>query len=152
MIISAFCGTGKTYLCKKSGGRLIEFECWRYSNKPGFPHNIVRNIVSMCEKIDGIFISTNPMVLDALKKMNVVLIYPKLSLKDEYIERFVNRGSSDDFISILSQYWEPWIIEAMAQNQLRHIVLESGQYIDSVLPELLTKRSTRTGRVGNRAD
>lgn len=144
-IISAFCGTGKTYMCRMSYGRLVEFECWKYSNSHRFPVNIIKCIISVYEKIDGIFISTNPMVLNELpEKMNVTMVYPELSLKDEYIERFVRRGSSDDFISTLSKYWEPWIIEAMGHNWLRHIVLKTGQYIESVLPELLTSRSTRS--------
>lgn len=138
-IISAFCGTGKTYLCQGSGGSLVEIECWAYSNKPGFPHNIIRHINSIHGTVDGLFISTNPMVLNALpNKTKAVLIYPELSLKDEYIKRFVDRGSSDDFISTLSKYWESWIVEAMANKQLRHIILKSGQYIESVLPKLLT--------------
>ncbi len=137
LIISAFCGTGKTYLCEKSGGKLIEAECWKYSDKSGFPRNIVRYVISMCGTVNGIFISTNPMVLNALpSKMDVILIYPELALKDEYIERFVSRSSSDDFISMLSKYWKIWIMEIMMRNQSRHIVLKSGQYIESVLPEL----------------
>ena len=141
-IIAAFCGTGKTYTCQGSAGRLIEFECWEYSNRPGFPHSIVNDIISEYGTVDGIFISTNPMVLNALpSKMDVVLIYPDLSLKDEYISRFVNRGSPDDFISMLSKYWKPWIVEAMAQPIERHIVLKSGKYIESVLPKLLTNCS-----------
>ena len=142
LIISAFCGTGKTHLCEKSGGKLIEFECWKYSNKPGFPRNIVSHILSTYGTVDGILISTNPMVLNVLpSKINVVLIYPELHLKDEYIERFMSRGSPDDFISMLSKYWELWITETMARNQLRHIVLKSGQYIESVLPKSLTEHN-----------
>jgi len=138
-IIAAFCGTGKTHTCQRSSGRLIEFECWKYSNRSGFPHSIVKHIISKCGTVDGIFISTNPVVLDALpSKMNVTLIYPDLSLKDEYISRFVGRDSPDDFISMLSKYWEPWIVEAMAQPIERHIVLKSGKYVESVLPKLLT--------------
>jgi hypothetical protein len=138
-IIAAFCGTGKTHICQKFDGKLIEFECWRYSNRPGFPHNIVKHIISKCGAVDGIFISTNPMVLNALpNKMDVTLIYPDLSLKGEYISRFVDRGSSDDFISMLSKHWKPWIIEAMAQPIKCHIVLKSGKYVESVLPKLLT--------------
>jgi hypothetical protein len=138
-IIAAFCGTGKTYICQESAGRLIEFECWKYSNSPGFPHSIVKRIISKCGTVDGIFISTNPMVLNVLpNKMDVILIYPDLSLKDEYISRFVSRGSSDDFISMLSKYWKQWIVEAMAHPTERHIVLKSAEYIESVLPKLLT--------------
>jgi hypothetical protein len=138
-IIAAFCGTGKTYTCQESAGRLIEFECWKYSNRPGFPHSVVKHIISKCGTVDGIFISTNPMVLNVLpSKMDVTLVYPELSLKDEYIARFVGRDSSDDFISMLSKYWRLWIVEVMARPGEHHIVLKSGEYVESVLPKLLT--------------
>ena len=133
-IIAAFCGTGKTYLCQKYGKKFIEFECWRYQNKQGFPHNIVNHIISVNSCISGILISTNPVVLNKLPtENNVVLVYPEISLKDEYIKRFVKRGSSKDFILTLSKYWKPWILEARRNSQTRHIVLKSGQYLESVL-------------------
>lgn len=132
---------------------MIEFECWQYSSKLEFPHNIVKSIVSKCGMVDGIFISTNPMVLNALPSyINTILVYPRLSLKDEYIKRFVNRGSSEDFISTLSEYWEPWIVEAMANNQSRHIVLKSGQYLESVLPKSLTSAMHSDGQQSDAAE
>lgn len=130
VILAAFCGTGKTYLSQNSDRELIEFECWKYSDKLEFPHNIVRDIVSKYGKVDAILISTNPLVLNELikKGLNVTIVCPDLSLKDEYIERYRRRGSSSDFIGTLSKYWESWLREAMAFKRCRQIVLKSGQY------------------------
>ena len=135
-IISAFCGTGKSYLCTKSKGKFIELECWRYSNKPEFPQNIIKDILSKDTTVTGIFISTNPIVLNALPKyINTIIVYPELSLKEEYIKRFIKRGSSNDFILTLSKYWELWITEAMRNKRSCPIVLKSKQYLESVLPK-----------------
>lgn len=135
LIISAFCGTGKTYICENSNKKnFIEFECWKY-NKDYFPDNYIRDIYSKIGQVDAIFISTNQIGLDALKKLGlkIILIYPELELKNEYMERYRIRGSSDDFIQTFSKYWDGWGKEIRENKNCIHIVLKRGQYISDVL-------------------
>jgi len=138
LIVSAFCGTGKTYLCENSNKKTIEFECWKY-DKSAFPNNCVADIKSKIGKTDIIFISTNPLVLNALTKIGkkIILIYPELKLKNEYMNRYSDRGSSNDFILMLSKYWDSWLKEIKENKNCEHIRLKTGEYIVNVLPELL---------------
>ena len=136
LIISAFCGTGKTHICENSNKKIIEFECWKY-DKDAFPNNCVADIKSKFGKVDIIFISTNPLVLDVLIRMGkqIILIYPELKLKNEYMNRYRNRGSSNDFMLMLSKYWDTWLREIKENKNCQHIRLKTGEYITDVLTE-----------------
>lgn len=127
MIYSAFCGTGKSYLCDKYN--FTELECWKYSLN-NFPYNYVEDIKLNINN-DYLFISTNPIVLKELTRqsIDIVLIYPHISLKEEYMIRYRNRGSSDDFIKMIDKNWEKWITELDEIIFCEKIVLESNEYI-----------------------
>jgi hypothetical protein len=133
LIVSAFCGTGKTYFCARNRGA-VEVECWKYEESY-FPENCIVDIKSKLGEADVIFISTNPLVLNVLNKMRieVILVYPERELKNEYMDRYRNRGSSEDFILTLSTYWNDWIKEIEENEKFRHIVLKSNQYISDVI-------------------
>ena len=137
-IISAFCGTGKTYLCENSNKKIIEFECWKY-DKGAFPNNCVADVKSKIGEVDIIFISTNPLVLNALTKIGIkiILIYPELNLKNEYMNRYRNRDSLNDFMLMLSKYWDNWLIEIRENKDCQHIRLKTGEYVANVLPEFV---------------
>lgn len=134
MICAAFCGTGKSYLVETYCNNFIEFECWKYQSNE-FPINYINDIVSAIGKYDYIFISTNPIVLNKLHELGyaINLYYPKNELKSEYITRYINRGSSDEFVSTLDQYWDVWINELILQYYCTHTILSSGEYLQNVI-------------------
>lgn len=136
LIISAFCGTGKTYLCENSNKKIVEFECWKY-DKDCFPDNYVSDIQSKIGQVDIIFISTNPLALNILNKLGIkiILIYPQLELKNEYIERYKNRGSATDFILTLSKYWDSWLEEIKENKYCKHVELKSDEYVSTILSQ-----------------
>jgi hypothetical protein len=133
MVYAAFCGTGKTYFCENYKN-VIEFECWKYDGVE-FPYNYVSDIKSKINKVDYIFISTNPIGLKELYKqgIEITLIYPKIGLKEEYLQRYKNRESSDEFINRLNEEWVNWITELRSQNYCKHIILDKNQYITDIL-------------------
>jgi hypothetical protein len=53
-------------------------------------------------------------------------------LKQEYIERYKQRGSSDSFINLISENWDNWITELENQKGCEHRQLESGQFMYSI--------------------
>ena len=130
IVVSAFCGTGKTYICKNSDKKFIEYECWKY-NDGNFPKNYIDDIKSSLGKVDVIFISTNSVVLNKLISIGIkiILVYPQIGLKHIYLDRYKNRGSSSDFISMISKNWDKWINELSNIECDRHIQLKDGQYI-----------------------
>jgi hypothetical protein len=133
-IIAAFCGTGKTYLCHNSNINCVEFECWKY-REGDFPNNYIQDIKSQIGKVDYIFISTDPVVLTKLYEygITVILVYPKISLKKEYLKRYEDRKSAINFIKMLNKNWNKWITELEKQDYCEHVVLKKNQYLQNII-------------------
>ena len=89
-------------------------------------------------KVDGIFISTNKVVLDSLigDGIDIRVVYPKPNLKGEYMKRYRERGSHQDFIDTLNMNWDDWLAELEARDDCKKHVLSSGEYITDALPWL----------------
>ena len=135
MIISAFCGTGKTHLCKILREQAIEIECWTYQGRKDiFPDNIIKDIKAKVGKVKYIFISSNPVVIDRLVKegINIYIYYPEQGLKDEYINRYKNRGSSDDFVDMLDRNWDDWLKE-IHERYPNGTVIKSEEYLSEYI-------------------
>ena len=132
MIYAAFCGTGKSYLANTFPNDYIEFECWKYQGSD-FPNNYIREIISKDAKY--IFISTNPIVLKELNKLGyeIQLCYPKNELKEEYFKRYVERGSSSDFLEMLDANWDKWLDELKNETYCNHIVLDKNEYLSKYI-------------------
>ena len=78
---------------------------------PEFPDNYIAHIKENLYSQDIIFVSTHQSVRDALKKagLEYVVIYPDISLKDEYLNCYKLRGSDEKFIAFQSKMWNGFI-------------------------------------------
>lgn len=134
IIYAAFCGTGKSFLCKKHPNTYKELECWEYRNGD-FPNNYIKDVTMMLGKCKYLFISTDPVISKGLKELGieVKLIYPSIELRNEYLDRYIDRDSPSDFIGEVMKNWTTWITELHEQNYCKQIELESGEYISDVL-------------------
>jgi hypothetical protein len=132
-LCAAFCGCGKSYLSNFSVD-YMEIECWEYRNE-NFPANYVDAVINALGKTKYLFISTDPVILNALndRGLNIKLVYPQNSLRNEYLDRFIARGSDCEFIGTLMVNWDTWINELKELNYVEHIVLQSGQYLHDAL-------------------
>lgn len=135
-VISAFPGTGKTHYCTTEQDYMPnDFACDSDSSKfdkSNFPQNYIEHIKKMKEEgYAFIFVSSHKEVRDALVENGIdfTLVYPKKELKEEYINRYKKRGSSDSFIKLISDNWDLWIDELKNQKGCKHIELESGKYL-----------------------
>lgn len=130
ILISSFCGTGKSYLCRNFPDICMEFECWEY-RKGDFPDNYVQDVISAIGKTKYLFISTDPIILKALSKLgiNIKLFYPANQLRSEYLDRFIERDSPQDFIGAIMKNWDKWLNELKEQDYCEHIVFNKGEYL-----------------------
>lgn len=135
-IVSAFPGTGKSYYVNQ------EAYCGSFSSidsdsskfdKAFFPDNYIQHITENIGKKHIIFVSSHASVRHALEggMFNFYLVYPDRSLKEEYLDRYRKRGSSENFINLISQHWDTWIDEMEAQQWCTKIVLKSGEYVSN---------------------
>lgn len=140
IIISAFPGTGKTHFfeeCKLRSDIIVLDSDSSKFDKSEFPANYISHIKEYIGKTNVIFVSSHKEVREALIKngLSFDLVYPDKSLKEEYFERYKQRGSSESFVKLLDDNWEKWISELdemeneLAFPQFRKVKLTSGQYI-----------------------
>lgn len=133
-LCAAFCGCGKTYLCNNFPYDYMEIECWKYRNDE-FPKNYVDDVICAIGKTKYLFISTDPVILNELNNRGYIikLYYPLNELRNEYLDRFIDRKSPYDFIGVLMVNWNEWINQLKEQTYCEHIILQSGQYLMDVL-------------------
>lgn len=134
VLCAAFCGTGKTFICNQTDINAIEIEYWKYKNK-GLQKEYIRDVKKQIGNVNYIFISTEPDGLKLLQKngFDITLIYPENDLRNEYLDRYIDRDSPHDFIGPFMKYWDIWINELKEQNYCKHIILKSGEYLLDVL-------------------
>lgn len=134
LVISAFPGTGKTYCykqLKKDDTRTVLDSDSSKFPKDDFPRNYIEHIKSKINVVNTIFVSSHKDVRDELVKEEIkfLLIYPDRDLKEEYKQRYIERGSPDNFIQLLDKNWDNWISELEEQKNCGHLVLKKGEYI-----------------------
>lgn len=133
-IYASWCGTGKTFICNNTDVKAVEVEYWKYKEK-GLFKEYVEDVKKQFGKVDYIFIATEP---DGLKLLNdegfeITLVYPKNELRNEYLDRYIERDSPADFIGVFMKYWDVWINELKKQYYCKHIVLDKGQYLYDII-------------------
>lgn len=135
IVVSAFPGTGKTFLKNKYGNLVADSDSSKFP-EDAFPENYIQHIKSLIGKVPVILVSSHAEVRKVLVREGIDfwLVYPQRHLKDEYIERYKQRGSSVEFVRLVSNMWYEWLTELYEQESCVHIQLASGQYISNVIP------------------
>ena len=136
-IIAAFCGAGKTYICEKTDIDAIEIEYWKYVEK-GLFYEYILEMKKHFGTVDYIFIATDPEGLRLLHKegFQITLVYPEIELRNEYLDRYIERDSPHDFIGVFMKCWNLWINELKEQSYCSHVVLAKGEYVETYLSSL----------------
>ena len=113
LIISAFPGCGKTHLFNNNETDIIlDSDSSKYSwvkdesgentktRNPEFPNNYIKHIEENIGIADIILVSSHSNVRNALEnsKIDYTIVSPDKDLKNEWLERFKNRGNQKDFI------------------------------------------------------
>lgn len=93
---------------------------------PDFPNNYIQHIKDHLETEDVIFVSSHKSVREALKQNNVpyFLIYPQEGMKEEWLNRFKNRGNDKTFIDFQDEHWNEFIDDMKNEEYPTHIELK----------------------------
>ncbi len=134
LIISAFPGTGKTYLFNNTDKTILDSDSSKF-DKTKFPENYIQHIKDNIGKVDIILVSSHKPVRDALvaNKIDFTLVYPSKELKEEYINRYKQRGSPETFIDLITKNWENWIDELSNQIGCTKCELSKGEYLKDII-------------------
>ena len=119
-IISAFPGTGKSYFHRNNKTTTLDSDSSKFSwiiadekiiRSPFFPNNYIKHVKENIGKYEYIFVSTHKEVIEALLDNCIFfyVIFPQELQKEQYMERYKNRGNDDDFIVLLNANWRNWL-------------------------------------------
>lgn len=147
IIISGFPGIGKSFVCEKyrdSDIIISDSDSSLFSwlepgvRNPEFPNNYVEHIIENIGKVDYILISSHDIVRKALAERGIqyILVYPDISLRDEYINRYIQRGSSEEFINNIKNTFEEFVYQCENDEYAIKIKLNSDIYLLDIIDVL----------------
>ncbi|BAE47740.1 DUF2325 domain-containing protein [Clostridium botulinum C] len=142
IVISGFPAVGKSYLFKnKKELKILDSDSSQFSwisqgiRHPNFPKNYMKHIKDKIGKVDVILVSSHKVVRDALKANNInyIIVYPSISLKNEYIQRYKERGNNEGFINMIDENWDSFISEIEEDTFPTKLRLWGGEYLKDIL-------------------
>ena len=139
-IIAGFPGIGKSYVFNQRKYKCLDSDSSLFSwiekgvRHPDFPNNYIRHIKENLGKVDYIFTSTHKVVIGALIEngINMLIVYPSRDQKSNYLKRYKQRGSDDNFIKFLDTNWDSFINDIESYD-CQKIQLYNNQFLKDVL-------------------
>lgn len=137
-IISGFPGVGKSHLGKRLDNEVkvldLESSDFKGENRWEDYKNEIKNQVG---KVDVLFVSSHTETRKILSELglNFYLVYPDRSLKDEYLRRYRDRGSSESFIDTMDKNFDLFI-DSIENEEVRCAKIKltgENEYLDSFL-------------------
>lgn len=87
---------------------------------PVFPNNYIQHICDNIGEVDLILASTHHEVRTALELANLQygVVVPAIECKEEYLQRYVQRGSPESFVKLLDDNWDAWVCDLYEESIL----------------------------------
>lgn len=144
VIISGFPAVGKSMLAKNSQLVVLDSDSSKFSwisegvRHPDFPNNYIKHIQENIGKADYILVSSHDIVREALENNSIeyFLVYPNMSQKDEYLERYRHRGNDEKFVSFIDSNWDKFILDIEREKFPTLVKLNKGQFLSDVINDL----------------
>jgi hypothetical protein len=147
-IICGFSGVGKS-TAEQKHKNVIDWESSGFSHtwlggrgdeprkNDEFPKNYVDAVLEHCvNKTNYIhLLSCHQEVRDELKRRGIdyIIVMPTIEQKNEYIKRWLMRGSPMDFIVSMAKRWDD-MIRSCEEDDAPKIYLKESEYINDILP------------------
>ena len=140
-VVAGFPGVGKSVLSKNSNLNVLDSDSSKFSwiepgvRHPDFPQNYINHIKVNIGVADIILVSSHDVVRKALAESGIeyYLVYPDISLKEEYLDRYRQRGNDEKFIALLKSKWEEFILSIEEETFPTLLKLSSNQYLSDVI-------------------
>jgi hypothetical protein len=104
---------------------------------PEFPENYISYIQENMEKYEVILVSSHQNVRNALKAEGIqyIIVAPWASLKNEYMARYLRRGSEIEFIDLMNNAWGDFL-RGIEEDGAPVVRLDKGEYLSDLLGEI----------------
>ncbi len=145
-IICGFSGVGKS-TAEQKHKNVFDFESSGFSHTFNPEHPDQKNNAFPINYIDAVcehsnkthnsvyLLSCHEEVRHELQNRGIpyIIVMPQPCLKEEFIRRWLKRGSSMEFIESMSERWDE-MTSSCESDPAPKIHLKQGEYIDDVLP------------------
>ena len=144
-VISGFPGIGKSWLYNNQddlGLKVNDSDSSQFSwledgvtRNPDFPNNYIKHIKDQMTKSDVVLVSSHDVVRDALKDAGIkfITVFPHVDDKEEYIKRFIERGSKETFVKLIEANWNNWLANINNNDDGLHVELNLGEYLSGFI-------------------
>ena len=152
IVVSGFPGIGKSHFTANTKLKVSDSDSSQF-DKSGFPRNYVDEIARRRTEYDIVLVSSHEEVRAELDRQKIPyqIVHPGHECKEEYLQRYRDRGNSDLFVSLLDKHWDHWIDGCLYDgsgdvNELRSVNgyrLGSGRYLADVIPRIVEFETQR---------
>ena len=106
-------------------------EFWQYKSQKQY----IQDVKAQLGKVDFVFLSTEVEGLQLLHNegLEIFLVYPQKNLRNEYLDRYIERDNPYDFIGTMMKFWDTTIEKLQELKYCKHFVLEKNQYLSDIL-------------------
>lgn len=144
-IICGFSGIGKT-TAEQKHRQILDMESSGYSHiwengiekgrNPQFPRNYINKLEELIENDEAYYylLSCHEDVRNELKArgLKYIIVLPYWECKNEYIKRWLKRGSPIEFIKSMNDRWEV-MINSCVKDTAPKIYLNEHEYLSDIL-------------------
>ena len=144
-IICGFSGIGKS-TAEQKNRKILDFESSGYSNifengfivsrNKDFPKNYIDKLEDLIKNDESYYylLSCHEDVRNELKArgLKYMIVLPYRECKNEYIKRWLKRGSDIDFITTMNERWDA-MIDSCAIDTVPKIYLDEHEYLSDIL-------------------
>jgi hypothetical protein len=141
-VIAAFPACGKSHIADELGALDSDSSNFSWATPkserrrhPNWPANYMTHIREAVASGKTVFVSTHEEVRTALHEAGIpfTLVYPDPSLKDEYRQRMIDRGTPQLVPIVIDKLWDDALASCAAQEGCTKIVLSKGEYLSDVI-------------------
>ena len=147
LVLSCFPATGKTHYFNNNKETCLDSDSSKF-DKANFPQNYIDHIKENLNKgYEFILVSTHKEVRAALVEAGIefCIVCPMKTDKLAYLERYIRRGSSIEFLRFMDKNWLSFIDEIFKfkkDNNIKFACVGSERYLSDCVEELLDKSSS----------
>lgn len=153
IVICGFPGTGKRYalqrlkdICKVAYVDELEFKWIGTILKDfglSYPKVYINQINNLRKSHDFILVSSDREIRDLLKAYNIEyhLVFPDISLKNEYIGRAYLNAYTDKYIQDIAIHWDSMIKNCITDPTPNKQVLQQHEYIGNYILKIFADKN-----------
>ena len=144
-VICGFSGVGKS-TAEQKNRRILDFESSAFSKlfkngfcvgeNPNFPSNYIDKLAELIDSDYATYylLSCHYNVREELRErcIDYIIVMPTIEQKNEYLKRWLKRGSSTDFIRAMDEKWDDMITSCI-EDPAPKVFLSENEYISNLI-------------------